>query len=165
MSTSAISLNDIQNFVNNFWFHYDEAHYDEMAAAFAADAVYVSRSDSGSSPFEEALTADLSGRDGIMPWLTEHRRASPYPLRHHATNLHITGTDGDVTCARFYILVNQIVNYVPFLVSSGVTEIGVRRTADGLQFTRMSAVLDVTNSEPLDGAGLPGAPDTATASA
>lgn len=172
MSTAAISLSELQNFIADFWFHYDEAHYAEIGAAFAEDAVYLSRSDSGSCPFEEALSADLSGADAVTSWLTEHRKASPYPLRHHATNLHITGVDGDgddaVTHARFYIYVNQVTNFVPFGVSSGVANVAVRRggnTPSGLQFTKLEVILDVTNSEPLEGSGLPGTPDDATASA
>ena len=161
MSTdNAISLTELQNFVAEFWYHYDQANFAEMAAAFANDAVYVSRSDSGECPFEEALAADLSTAAQIIPWLTEHRNASPYPLRHHTTNLHITGNQGGVTYARFYIFVNQITDFVPFAVSSGVTEIGVRRgggNSRGLEFTKMAVILDATNSEPLTGTGLPGA--------
>lgn len=161
MSTdNAISLTELQNFVGEFWYHYDQADYAQIAAAFAGDAVYVSRSDSGNCPFEETLAADLTTAAQIVPWLTEHRKASPYPLRHHTTNLHITGSEGDVTYARFYLFVNQITNFVPFAVSSGVTEIGVRRSGssrNGLEFTKMSVILDATNSEPLAGAGLPGA--------
>lgn len=95
------------------------------------------------------MSPELNGRDAVMEWLSDHRRQSPYPLRHHATNVHRTGTDGDVTRARFYIFVNQIANFVPFAVSSGVVNIGVRRGANGLQFTEMDVVLDATNSVPL----------------
>ncbi|ODR04834.1 polyketide cyclase [Mycolicibacillus koreensis] len=144
-----MTLTELQNFLGAFWFHYDEAHYEEITAAFAEDAHYASRSDSGSCPFEETLTADLSGAAAIGPWLTEHRQESPSPLRHHSTNLHITGTDGDVTYARHYLLVNQVTNFVPFAVSSGVVEIGVRRAGSTLQFTKMDVVLDVTDSVPL----------------
>ena len=87
---------------------------------------YISRSESGASPFEELMSPELHGREPVMEWLSEHRQQSPYPLRHHATNVHRTGTDGDVTHARFYIFVNQIANFVPFAVSSGVVE---RRSA------------------------------------
>ncbi|ORV49396.1 polyketide cyclase [Mycolicibacter engbaekii] len=164
MSTdAAISLAELQSFIGRFWYHYDQADYAQMGAAFAGDAVYLSRSDSGSCPFEESLAADLSTAAEIVPWLTEHRQASPYPLRHHTTNLHITGTDGDITSARFYIFVNQVTNFVPFAVSSGVAEVDVRRRGSGsgeLEFTKMSVILDVTNSEPLSGAGLQGAADT-----
>jgi hypothetical protein len=161
---NTISLTELHNFIGGFWYHYDQADYPNMAAAFAADATYLSRSDSGACPFEESLAADLTGAAEIVPWLIEHRDASPYPLRHHTTNLHITGHEGDVTYARFYIFVNQITNFVPFAVSSGVTEVGVRRggsSPSGLEFTMMSVILDVTNSEPLVGSGLPGAENTA----
>jgi hypothetical protein len=137
---------ELQDFIAGFWFHYDEAHYDEMAAAFAEDARYVSRSDSGASPFEELMSPELNGRDTVMEWLSEHRRESPYPLRHHATNLHRTEVDGDTVRARFYIFVNQITNFVPFAVSSGVANVAVRRGAAGLEFTEMEVILDTTNS-------------------
>ncbi|SON63350.1 hypothetical protein MSIMFI_04880 [Mycobacterium simulans] len=141
-----ISLQELQEFIAAFWYHYDEAHYDELAASFAEDLHYISRSDSGASPFEELMSPELHGRDGVVEWLTEHRKQSPYPLRHHATNVHRTGTDGDVTHVRCYILVNQVANFVPFAVSSGVAELGVRRGASGLEFAKMDVVLDTTNS-------------------
>src|ERR1700757_2663939 len=141
-----ITLPELQEFVARFWYHYDEAHYDELAQHYAEEARYVTRSDSGASPFEELMSPKLYGRDAVMEWLSDHRRQSPYPLRHHATNVHRTGTDGEVTSARFYIFVNQIANFVPFAVSSGVASVAVRRGAEGLEFTEMDIVLDTTNS-------------------
>jgi SnoaL-like protein len=141
-----ITLPELQEFIGSFWFHYDEAHYDELAASYAEDVHYLTRSDSGASPFEDLMSPELYGRDAVMEWLSDHRKQSPYPLRHHATNVHRTGTDGDVTRARFYILVNQIANFVPFAVSSGVVNVGVRREATGLVFTEMEVVLDATDS-------------------
>src|SRR6185312_7188645 len=141
-----ITLPDLQEFIAGFWYHYDEAHYDELAARCAEDVHYISRSDSGASPFEELMSPRLHGRDAVMEWLSEHRKQSPYPLRHHATTVHRTGADGDVTHVRFYLFVNQIANFVPFAVSSGVAEVGVRRGNDGLEFTRMEVILDTTNS-------------------
>lgn len=154
-----ITLTELQEFIAGFWFDYDEAKYDRMATAYADDARYYSRSDSGASPFEELMSPELRGREAIMEWLRDHREQSPYPLRHHATNLHRVGSDGDVTRARFYIFVNQIANFVPFAVSSGIAEVGVRRGVDGLEFTDMEVVLDTTNSVNL------AERDTATASA
>jgi len=148
MSTD-ITLPELQEFIAGFWYHYDEAHYDELAARYAEDVHYMSRSDSGASPFEELMSPELHGRDAVMEWLSEHREQSPYPLRHHATNVHRIGTDGEVTRARFYIFVNQIANFVPFAVSSGVTEVDVRRGANGLEVTKMNVILDTTNSVPL----------------
>jgi hypothetical protein len=141
-----ITLSELQEFIAGYWYDYDEANYDEMAAAKAEDIRFVTRSDSGASPFEELMSPELHGRDAVMEWLTDHRKQSPYPLRHHTTNLHRTGVDGDVTRARFYIFVNQIANFVPFAVSSGVADVTVRRGAGGLEFTEMDMVLDTTNS-------------------
>ncbi|GAA4539182.1 nuclear transport factor 2 family protein [Mycobacterium paraffinicum] len=141
-----ITLAELQEFIGEFWYHYDEAHYDELALRYADDLRYVTRSDSGASPFEELMSPELTGRDAVIQWLSQHRMQSPYPLRHHATNVHRTGADGNVTRARFYILVNQIANFVPFAVSSGVVNVAVRRGDDGLQFSEMDVVLDATNS-------------------
>jgi SnoaL-like domain len=141
-----ITLPELQEFIATFWYRYDEAHYDELAASYSEDVHYLTRSDSGSSPFEDLMSPELHGRDAVLEWLSEHREQSPYPLRHHASNVHRTGTDGEVTQARFYIFVNQIANFVPFAVSSGVVNVGVRRGGNGLEFTEMDVVLDATNS-------------------
>ncbi|KDO95652.1 nuclear transport factor 2 family protein [Mycobacterium avium] len=141
-----ITLPELQEFIGAFWYHYDEAHYDELAASYAEDVHYLTRSDSGASPFEELMSPKLSGRDAVMEWLSEHRKQSPYPLRHHATNVHRIGSDGDITRARFYLFVNHIANFVPFAVSSAVVTVGVRRGAHGLEFSEMDVTLDTTNS-------------------
>jgi SnoaL-like domain len=141
-----IALAELQEFIAGFWYHYDEAHYDELAASYAAEVRYLTRSDTGASPFEELMSPELRGRDAVMEWLREHREQSPYPLRHHATNVHRTGGDGEVARARFYIFVNQIANFVPFAVSSGVANVAVRRGKNGLEFTEMEVVLDTQNS-------------------
>jgi hypothetical protein len=65
-----------------------------------------------------------------------------------------------VTRARFYIFVNQIANFVPFAVSSGIANVGVRRGANGLEFTEMEMVLDTTNSVPLSELGADAASGT-----
>jgi hypothetical protein len=140
-----VTLSDLQEFIAEFWYHYDEANYDELAARYAENVRYVTRSDSGTGPFEELMSPELHGRAAVMEWMSEHRDQSPYPLRHHATNVYRTGADGDITHARFYLFVNQTANFVPFAVSSGVAKVGVRRGA-GLEFTDMDIVLDTTNS-------------------
>jgi SnoaL-like domain len=146
--SSEISLGEIQEFFGEFWYHYDSGHYDELAVRFAEDANYISRSESGASPFEEVLAANLTGRDEIVGWLTEHREGSPYPLRHNSTNIHRTGTDGGVTHARSYIFVTQVANHVPFAVSSGVLETGIKRDPKGLVFTTFDLIMDTDNSIP-----------------
>jgi hypothetical protein len=141
-----ITLPELQEFIAGFWYHYDEAHFDQLALRYAEDVRYLTRSDSGASPFEELMSPELHGRDAVMKWLSEHRKQSPYPLRHHATNVHRTGTTGDITRARFYIFVNQIADFVPFAVSSGVVHVSVRRDAGNLVLTEMEVVLDTQNS-------------------
>jgi hypothetical protein len=141
-----ITLPELQEFIAGFWYHYDEAHFDQLALRYAEDVRYLTRSDSGASPFEELMSPELHGRDAVMEWLSEHRKQSPYPLRHHATNVHRTGTTGDITRARFYIFVNQIADFVPFAVSSGVVHVSVRRDAGNLVLTEMEVVLDTQNS-------------------
>lgn len=141
-----ITLSELQEFIAGFWYHYDQGHFDELAVRIAAEMEYLSRSDSGACPFEELLAAELHGGAQTLAWLTAHRNENPYPLRHHATNIFRTGTDGAVTNARFYLFVNQVTNAVPFAVSSGVVDVGVRRGADGLVFTSMKVVLDAEDS-------------------
>lgn len=145
MSTD-IGLPELQEFIARFWYDYDEARYDALAASYAENVRYLTRSDSGASPFEELMSPELHGRAAVMEWLSEHRKQSPYPLRHHATNVHRTGADGEATTARFYLYVNQVANFVPFAVSSGVVNVAVRRGAEGLEFTAMDVILDTTNS-------------------
>lgn len=141
-----ITLSELQEFIAGFWYDYDEANYDAIAAAHAENVRYRTRSDSGASPFEELMSPELHGRKAVIEWLSDHRKQSPYPLRHHATNIHRTGTEGDATRVRFYIFVNQIANFVPFAVSSGVGNVAVRRAVKGLEFTDVDMVLDTTNS-------------------
>jgi hypothetical protein len=94
------------------------------------------------------LAAELHSGAETLAWLTQHRNENPYPLRHHSTNVFRTGTDGDVTTIRFYLYVNQVTNNVPFDVSSGVVDAGIRRGANGLTLTSLEVVLDAEDSVP-----------------
>lgn len=148
MVSNDISLSELQEFVAEFWYHYDEGHYDELAARFADNIHYASHSDTGTSEFEEFVRADLHGRDETVAWLTEHRNGSPYPLRHNGTNIFRTGSDGAVTTFRSYIFVTQVTNGVPFAVSSGIVDGGVMRGPSGLLLTSMTVILDTRESAP-----------------
>jgi hypothetical protein len=149
--SNEITLPEVQEFIAGFWYHYDQGHFDELAVRIGDEMEYLSRSDSGNCPFEHLLAAELHGGAETLAWLTEHRNENPYPLRHHATNIFRTGSDGTVTSVRFYLYVNQITNNVPFDVSSGVVDVGIRRgdkPGDGLVFTSMTVVLDAEDSTP-----------------
>ncbi len=143
-----ISLSELQEFVAEFWYHYDEGHYDDLAARLADDVHYASRSDTGTTEFEEFVRADVRGRDETLAWLTEHRNGSPYPLRHNGTNIFRTGSDGAVTTFRSYIFVTQVTNRAPFAVSTAIVDGGVSRGLSGLLLTSMTVILDTRESAP-----------------
>jgi len=146
--SNEIALPEVQEFIARFWYHYDQGQFDVLATYIAGEMEYLSRSDSGSCPFEDLLAAELHGGAETLAWLSKHRDENPYPLRHHATNVFRTGTDGDVTNVRFYLYVNQVTNNVPFDVSSGVADVGIRRAGDHLVLTSMTVVLDAEDSIP-----------------
>ncbi len=146
--SNQITLPEVQEFIASFWYHYDQGQFDVLATFIAGEMQYLSRSDSGNCPFEDLLAAELSGAADTLAWLKQHRDENPYPLRHHATNVFRTSTEGDVTGVRFYLYVNQVTNNVPFDVSSGVVDIGVRRNGDSLALTSMTVVLDAEDSIP-----------------
>ncbi|KUI23211.1 polyketide cyclase [Mycobacterium sp. GA-1285] len=146
--SNEITLSEVQEFIAAFWYHYDQGHFAELGARLGDEMEYLSRSDSGNCPFEHLLAAELHGKDETLAWLTQHRNENPYPLRHHVTNIFRTGVDGDVTTARFYLYVNQVTNNVPFDVSSGVVDVGIRRSESGLVFTSMTVILDAEDSIP-----------------
>ena len=146
--SNEITLSEVQEFIARFWYHYDQGQFDVLETFIADEMQYLSRSDSGNCPFEELLAAELHGGAETLAWLKQHRDENPYPLRHHATNIFRTGTDGDVTSVRFYLYVNQVTNNVPFDVSSGVVDAGIRRGANGLVLTSLTVVLDAEDSIP-----------------
>jgi hypothetical protein len=146
--SNEITLSEVQEFISGFWYHYDQGHFAELAARIGDEMEYLSRSDSGNCPFEHLLAAELHGGAETLEWLIAHRNENPYPLRHHATNVFRTGTEGNVTAVRFYLYVNQITNSVPFAVSSGVVDAGIRRDNNGLVFTSLKVVLDAEDSIP-----------------
>jgi hypothetical protein len=150
--SNEITLSEVQEFIAGFWYHYDQGHFDELGILFGDEMEYLSRSDSGNCPFEHLLAAELHGGAQTLEWMIAHRNENPYPLRHHATNIFRTGTgngpNGDVTTVRFYLYVNQVTNSVPFDVSSGVVDAGIRRSTDGLVLTSLKVVLDAEDSIP-----------------
>ena len=146
--SNEITLSEVQEFIAGFWYHYDQGHFEELRTRIGADMEYLSRSDSGHCAFEHLLAADIHGGADTLDWLIAHRNENPYPLRHHATNVFRTGTTagGDVTTVRFYLYVNQVTNSIPFDVSSGVVDAGIRRGTDGLEFTFLKVILDAEDS-------------------
>jgi hypothetical protein len=143
-----ITLSEVQEFIAGFWYDYDQGDFNELAVRIGDEMEYLSRSESGKCPFEDLLAAELHGGAETLAWLTQHRDENPYPLRHHATNIFRTAVEGPVTKVRFYLFVNQVTNAVPFAVSSGIVDVGIRRGTDGLVLTSMEVILDADDSVP-----------------
>src|SRR5438067_1056943 len=79
----------LADLLGRWWFNYDEGNFDVLTALLTDDVHLTCRTDSDSVAWAEFAKADVAGRDKVMAWQIEHRRNSPYPLRHHGTNVHI----------------------------------------------------------------------------
>src|SRR3954470_3435864 len=81
--------------INRWWFNYDEGHLDALTELLTEDCHLISRTELGTHPHEEFIKSDSRGRDASIAWTREHRRHSPYPLRHHAANIHVVAERDD----------------------------------------------------------------------
>jgi 3-phenylpropionate/cinnamic acid dioxygenase small subunit len=138
----------IHEFVNRYWFTYDEGRLDELAGLLADDCRLRSRTELGTHPFEEFIRSDNQGRDAVMAWTKQHRRESPYPLRHHAANVHVVAERGDEVDVDSYLFVTQIVGRTPSTLSSGIVHWTLRRTDRGYELRDKEVVLDSIESAP-----------------
>ncbi|UDY34910.1 nuclear transport factor 2 family protein [Dermatobacter hominis] len=149
MASSDISFAEAEELVGRWWFLYDEGRIESFEAIFTSDAVFTVGVDDPTVAWAEFATAEASGRDAIVAWQTEHRLDSPAPLRHHSSNFHRTGTDGDGVTFASYILVNHVVDEMPAMLPSGVVTGTVRREDGELKIARLDVVLDTRASTPL----------------
>ena len=132
----------VRDLVAGWWFDYDQGNFEAWPDYFTADSHFSCRSDSGATAFEDFIRADVSGRDAVLAWQTDHRRNSPYPLRHNGTNVHLTsGSD-----FRSYIFVTQIVGGAVAPLASGYCLGAVREEGSRLRFADMRVILDFTDS-------------------
>jgi hypothetical protein len=142
-----IDVTAVQNLVASWWFDYDQGNFDVFADYFTADAHFSCRSDSGATAFEEFVTADVSGRNEVVAWQVDHRRNSPYPLRHNGTNVHVTRADDRSADFRSYLFVTHLVGGAVTNLSSGLC-LGTAREEDGtLRLAQLRVILDFTDSE------------------
>src|SRR5207248_2935888 len=94
----------------------------------------------------EFIRSDNKGREKAMAWTKEHRRHSPYPLRHNGVNVHVTAERGDEIDLESYLFVTQIIERTPSTLSSGLVHITLRLTPDGYRIARKEVVLDSIES-------------------
>ena len=145
---TTIHVAEAQELLSRWWHLYDAGRMDELTELFTEDAVFHCRSDSGATPYEEFVTAHLSGRDEVMAWQRQHRADSPHPLRHHGTNFIVTERAAGQLTFSSYLFVTQVENVLPVAVSSAVVN-GTIRLDDGeLRLAEMDLVLDMTDSVP-----------------
>lgn len=145
---ATIALAEAQELMSRWWHLYDAGRMDELAELFTEDAVFHCRSDSGATPYEEFVTAHLSGRDEIMAWQRQHRDDSPHPLRHHGTNFVVTERSAGQVRFTSYLFVTQVENVLPVPVSSAVVNGTIRTDGGELRLSEMDLVLDMTDSVP-----------------
>src|SRR5438874_1543777 len=109
-----------------WWFSYDEGHFDFLAAHLTDDAHFMCRTDTGMTDWEDFVRADVRGRDTFIEWQSQHRLDSPYPLRHHGTNVHVVEQRGDEATFASYIHVTQIVDGQVSPIPGGIVNGTVR---------------------------------------
>jgi len=134
--------------INRYWFTYDEGRLDELEDFLTDDCHLSSRTETGEHPFEEFIRSDNRGRDEAIAWTKEHRRNSPYPLRHHAANIHVLAERGDELDLRSYLFVTEVKDRKPSTLSSGIVHWTLRRTDDGYRVRAKDVVLDSIESAP-----------------
>lgn len=141
-----ITAADVADVVGRWWFNYDEGHFEVLRELLTEDTHFSCRTDTGTTDFEEFVRADVSGRDAVMEWQTAHRTASPYPLRHNGTNLHVVSREGDEATFASYICVTHVVQGMPALLSSAIVNGRVRREGDAVRIAELEVVLDTRSS-------------------
>jgi hypothetical protein len=142
-----VDLSSVQNLVSSWWFDYDQGNFDIWPQYFTSQAQFECRSDKGDTEFEAFFRADLTGRDEVLAWHIDHRQNSPYPLRHNATNVHVTHTRGDEADFRSYLFVTQIAGGAVSNLSSGHCLGTVRLEDSKARFSTIRVILDYAESE------------------
>jgi hypothetical protein len=142
-----MDLAAVQGLLAGWWFEYDEGEFDAFPRYFTQDARFSCRSDSGATPFEDFIQADVRSRDEVVAWQVDHRRGSPYPLRHNATNVHLTASRLVEVDFRSYLFVTHVVGGAVANLASGRCGGTARLEEGAVRFAELRVVLDFTDSE------------------
>jgi hypothetical protein len=143
--TVTIDAASLHELIGRWWWNYDEGNFDAFPEFFASDAHFTCRTDTGTTDYEEFVRADINGREAVVTWQIDHRRNSPYPLRHNGTNVHVVDVRDDEADFASYIFVTQIAGGVSALSTALVT--GTVRVEDGaLRIAALHVVLDTAES-------------------
>src|SRR4051812_1381485 len=137
----------LADLLSRWWFNYDEGHFDVLSDLLTEDVHFTCRTDTDTVAWAEFARADMRGRDTVMHWQTEHRRNSPYPLRHHGTNAHIAEQRDNEATFVSYIHVTHVVNESPAPIPGGIVTGTVRLEEGRLRIAAMAVVLDTMTSD------------------
>ncbi len=143
-----ITAADVAELLSRWWFAYDEGDFPSLRALLHDEARFVSRSDSGDAPWEQYIRCDLTGGDEVTDWQRTHRLASPYPMRHFATNAHITGRDGGGVGFASSMLVTKTIDGAPHPLTAGIVTGHVTAGARHPLFRSLAVVIDFMDSLP-----------------
>jgi hypothetical protein len=149
VSDEAPTAAEISELMAHWWYRYDEGRIDELAALLTEDATFRTRTDTGTTDYEDFVRSDFTGPEEIIFWQTKHRASSPYPLRHMALNVFVDSSDGASSDFTSYLFVTQVTDGRPAALPGGVVRGTVRRTALGLQLSAFELILDTQDSIPL----------------
>ena len=150
MSAAPPTAAEITELLAHWWHRYDEGEIAELAAYLAPDATFRTRTDTGTTDWEEFVRADFQGAEEIIFWQTKHRAASPHPLRHMSLNVAVDRTEGSASDFRSYLMVTQVVGGSPAPIPGGVLTGTVIRTDNGLKLSHFELTLDTQDSIPLE---------------
>lgn len=143
-----VNYADVADVLGRWWYNYDEGNFEVLHGLLTDDVHFTCRSATGTSAYEEFIRADVRGRDAVMAWQIDHRRGSPFPLRHNGTNVHIVERDSDSATFGSYIAVTHMVNGTPALLPAGRVD-GRVRAVDGVPLlAEMHVILDTEDSVP-----------------
>ena len=142
----------VQDLIGHWWFVYDQGDFEAMRSLITSDMQFLCRTDTGETDFEEFVRAYIRGRDEVMEWMVPHRHGSPYPLRHHGTNIHLTKRGDQEAEFASYIFVAQTVAMTPSPIPGGVVT-GAVRVEDGeLKIAQLAITLDTVESHTMSDA-------------
>ncbi len=140
---------EITELLAHYWHRYDDGRIAELGPLLTEEATFRTRTDTGTTDWEEFVRADFQGRDEIIYWQDKHRQDSPYPLRHMTLNVAVEATDATSADFVSYLLVTQVVGGSPAAIPGGVLRGTAVRGDDGLQLSHFELVLDTQESIPL----------------
>jgi hypothetical protein len=149
VTTEAPTAAEITELLARYWHRYDDGRIADLGPLLTEDATFRTRTDTGTTDWEEFVRADFRGRDEIVFWQEKHRQASPHPLRHMTTNVAVEATDGTAADFVSYLMVTQVVGGSPAPIPGGVLKGTAVRTDDGLALSHFELVLDTQDSIPL----------------